>query len=225
MATTGEAERAARIVLRPVGSSLPLGMIGLAAASVVLSGLQLRWVPQADRHQVALVVLAFTVPLQLLASVFGFLARDSAGGTGMAMLAGTWAVTGTLTLATPPGSHSPVLGTLLAVAAVGALVPAAAAATGKVAIAAAFTLAAVRFALTGVDQLGGGAAWRVTSGWVGVALAALALYCALATELGDTLHREVLPIGRHGAGRRALDGGLGGDLASVQREAGVRDQL
>ncbi len=63
----------ARIMLRPVGSPLPLGFTALGAASLVLTGLQLAWLPQDESHQVAIVVLAFAVPLELLASVFGFL--------------------------------------------------------------------------------------------------------------------------------------------------------
>jgi hypothetical protein len=36
------------------------------------------------------VVVAFVAPLQLIASLFGFLARDAIAGTGMGILAGTW---------------------------------------------------------------------------------------------------------------------------------------
>ena len=39
-----------------------------------------------------------TVPLQLLASVVGFLCRDPVAATGMGILSGTWAVTGLATL-------------------------------------------------------------------------------------------------------------------------------
>ncbi|HET9692070.1 MAG TPA: hypothetical protein VFP61_13040 [Acidimicrobiales bacterium] len=218
-------ERMARIVLRPIGSPLPLGMIALAAGSIVLTGLQLRWVPVSSAHQVALVVLVFTVPMQVLGSVFGFLARDGAGGTGLATLAGTWAVTGVLMATAPPGSRSPVLGLLLCVAAAAVLVPATAAAFGKVAIGLAFAMAAARFAVTGVYQLHGGVAWRSASGWLGLALCIVALYCAFAAEVEDTRHRTTLPLLRHGAGRAAMDGSVLDDLNDVERDAGVRGQL
>jgi uncharacterized protein len=35
--------RAARIVLRPIGNPLPLGFLALAAATLLVSGLQLGW--------------------------------------------------------------------------------------------------------------------------------------------------------------------------------------
>ena len=61
-------------------------MAALACASVMLTGYQLAWLPAARGHDVAAVILLFAVPLQYLASVFGFLGRYSADGTGMALL-------------------------------------------------------------------------------------------------------------------------------------------
>ena len=212
-------------MLRPVGSPLPLGMIGLGAGSVLLSAEQLRWVPAGEAHLVAVAVLAFTVPLQGLASVFGFLSRDGAGGTGMALLGGSWLATGVLTLLTPPGGRSQVLGLLLWFVAAALVVPVTAAALGKLAAATAFALAGVRFALTGAYERWGGTGWEHASGWLGVALSVVALYCALAFEVEDTEHRSVLPVGRHGAGRRAMDGNLLSEVDQVAGDAGVRQQL
>lgn len=112
-----------RIVLRPIGSPLPLGFIALGAGSVALSGLQIGWLPTAESHQVALVLLVLVAPLQLLSSVFGFLARDSVGGTGMGTLAGTWLAVGTVTITSPAGSTTRVLGLVLLFISAGLLVP------------------------------------------------------------------------------------------------------
>ncbi len=49
----------------------------------------------------ALAALLFAVPLQLVASVFGFLSRDPVAGTGMGVLSGTWAVTGVVRTVLP----------------------------------------------------------------------------------------------------------------------------
>jgi hypothetical protein len=212
-------------VLRPIGSSLPLGFGALAGASVVLSGLQLGWIPMAEGHQVAIVVLAFAVPLQLLSSVFGFLARDSVGGTGMALLAASWLVTGSLVITSPPGSRSPTLGLLLFFSSAVLMVPTAAAALGKVAAAVVMFGAAGRFALTGIYEFVGGSGWEHLSGWWGVGLCCAALYAALAFELEDTRRRTVLPVLRHGVGRQAMRGGIDAELKQVQHEAGVREQL
>ena len=120
------AQDASHIFLRPIGSPLPLGMIALGGASVLLTGYQLAWLPAVQAYEVAAVILAFAVPLQYLASVFGFLGRGSAGGTGMALLGACWTVTGALTLLSPAGGRSPVLGPLL-FASAALLVPAVAA--------------------------------------------------------------------------------------------------
>lgn len=221
----GAARSASRIFLRPIGSPLPLGMAALAGASVMLTGYQLSWLPAAQGHLVALVILLFAVPLQYLASVFGFFSRDSAGGTGMALLGACWTVTGVLTLLSPPGSRSPVLGFLLFFASAVLLVPASAASLGKVAAAAAFVLAAARFALTGIYEYQGGAAVEHASGWVGLALCLVALYNAFAFEIEDTRHRTVLPVLRWGTGRTAIDGTEPAQVNGVENEAGVREQL
>lgn len=217
--------RASRIFLRPIGSPLPLGMAALAGASIMLTGYELGWLPVPRGHDVAAVILAFAVPLQYLASVFGFLGRDSAGGTGMALLGGCWTVTGVLTLLSPPGHRSPVLGLLLLFATAVLLVPALASSLGKVAASAAFALAAARFALTGIYEYSGGTAWEHASGWTGLAVCLVGLYNAFAFELEDTRHRTVLPVLRWGSGRRAVDGDEPVQARSVAHEAGVREQL
>lgn len=218
-------DRLARVVLRPVGSPLPLGFTALGGASVILSGLQLQWLPTSEAHQVGMVILVFAVPLQLLASVFGFLARDSVGGTGMGVLAGAWLVTGTLTFTSPPGSTSRTLGLLLSFVAAALMVPTSAATLGKVAAALVMFGAGARFALTAIYEFGGSTSWEHISGWWGLGLCLVALYAAMAFEVEDTRRRTILPVGRRGAGRRALTGGVGDDLAHVQHEAGVREQL
>ena len=43
-------------MLRPIGHPLPLGFLGLAAATTVVSGLQLGWYPPTEGHNVALVL-------------------------------------------------------------------------------------------------------------------------------------------------------------------------
>lgn len=215
----------ARVFLRPIGSPLPLGMAALAGASVMLTGYQLSWLPAAQAHDVAAVILLFAVPLQYLASVFGYLGRDGACGTGMALLGGCWTALGVLLVTSPPGSRNPVLGFLLFFASAVLLVPAACASIGKVAASAAFALAAARFALTGIFEYHGGTAWEHASGWLGLALCVLALYNAFAFEMEDMRHRTVLPVLRWGPGRRAMDGGKPAQVQHVQQEAGVREQL
>ena len=54
------------------------------------AGLQLGWLKPAEGHNVAVILIAFVFPLQLLTSVFGYLARDVVAGTAMGILSGTW---------------------------------------------------------------------------------------------------------------------------------------
>ncbi|WP_432487484.1 acetate uptake transporter family protein [Kineococcus sp. SYSU DK018] len=213
-----------RIVLRPVGSPLPLGFLGLFVATGAFAALQLDWVGPDQGRVVALAALLFTAPLQLLAAVYGFLARDPVAGTGMGVLSGTWATAGFVTLTSPPGSTSPGLGVVLLLAAGAMLVPAAAG-SAKGAAAAVMTGAAIRFAVTGVAEATGSGAWLAAAGWVGVALAVLALYAALGFELEDARHRTVLPLLRRGPASSAMTGGIGDELSDVVHEAGVRKQL
>jgi succinate-acetate transporter protein len=214
-----------RVFLRPIGSPLPLGMAALAGASIMLTAYQLSWLPALQGHDVALIILAFAVPLEYLASVFGFLGRDGSGGTGMALLGSFWTVTGTLLLVTPPGRRNQALGFMLLYAAAVLLVPAVAAGLGKVAAALAFFLAATRFALTGVYEYHGGTAWEHASGWVGLALCVVALYNSFAFEIEDMKHRTVLPVLRWGTGRIAINDDLSGQVQHASQEAGVREQL
>ncbi|MCU4183123.1 GPR1/FUN34/YaaH family transporter [Acidiferrimicrobium sp. IK] len=218
-------EAMSRIMLRPIGSPLPLGMVGLGGASIVLTGDQLSWFPASQAHQVALVVILFAAPIQLLAAVFGFLGRDGAGGTGMALLGVSWLTVGGLTLSSPPGSRSQVLGLLLFFVSAALMVPATASALGKVAAAVAFVMAGARFALTGVYEWSGIIGWERASGWLGIALCVVALYNAFAFEVEDTKHRTILPVLRWGAGKRAMDGSVLAEVEKVEQEAGVREQL
>ncbi|WP_028048256.1 hypothetical protein [Cellulomonas sp. URHD0024] len=223
MSTPTDTDRV-RVVLRPVGSPLPLGFLGLFVATTGFSAVQLGWVPADQAAVIAAGVLVFTVPVQLLASAIGFLARDPVAGTGMGVLAGTWAAVGITTLRAQPATHSPGLGVLLVSAAAAMLVPALSA-SGKLVAAAVMALSAVRFACTGIVQLTGSADWTRVAGWTGVALAALALYAALAFELEDVHERSVLPVLRRGAGAAAMNGGVERQLDGIRHEAGVRLQL
>ncbi len=65
-----------RVVLKPLATPLPLGFLALAVATIAFASVQLCWIPQDQGRTVGLRVLVLTVPLQLLAAVMGFLARD-----------------------------------------------------------------------------------------------------------------------------------------------------
>lgn len=201
------------VALRPLANPLPLGFLGQALASWAFASLQLSWLSPAQSHPVALAVLVFTVPLQGLAAVLGFLARDPVAGTGPALLAGGWAVVGAVTLMSPPGATSAGMGVLLLGVAATLLVPAAAS-LGRVAAAAVLVVAVPRFAITGVAELVGGHGWLQAAGWAGLVLCAVSAYAALAFELEAATGRLRLPIGR-----------IAGRSTPLDDEAGVRRNL
>ncbi|MGY1717664.1 hypothetical protein ACI8AG_01255 [Blastococcus sp. SYSU DS0552] len=216
---------AARVVLRPLATPLPLGFLALALATAVFSAVQLGWIAPDQGRVAGYTALFATVPLQLLASVFGFLSRDPVAATGMGVLSGTWAVVALTTLTSPPGAASAGLGVLLLAAGAAMWVPAVVAAASKLVPAAVMAVAGTRFVVTGIYEITGSTAWKSAAGWVGLALAAVAFYAALALELEGARERTVLPVGRRGAGAAAMAGHGPLDPADLVREAGVRPQL
>jgi uncharacterized protein len=76
-------------MLRPIGSPLPLGALALVPAGLLLAGSQLGWFTTTDLKMLPFLLLGFAVPLQLLASVLGFLGRDVLVGTGFGIFTGS----------------------------------------------------------------------------------------------------------------------------------------
>jgi succinate-acetate transporter protein len=215
---------ATRVVLRPLASPLPLGFLALAVATVAFATVQLGWIPQSQGRTIALGVLFLTVPLQFLVAILGFLARDPVAATGMGILSGTWAAACLATLTSSPGAASEGLGVILLMSAACLLIPATAA-RHKAIPALVILTSATRFAVTGIAEIDGGTTWMHAAGWVGIALAVLSGYAALALELEGSESRTVLPLGRTGASKSALDGRFGDQVESVATEPGVRQQL
>ncbi|MER5859754.1 GPR1/FUN34/YaaH family transporter [Streptomyces sp900105245] len=218
-------EALTRIMLRPLASSLPLGFFAFGTGSVLLSATQLHWVPLDQTRPLMLLVLVFVVPLQLLAGIFAFLARDGGAATALSVLGCTWAGTALVTLSGPPGQRSPAMAVFLLSVAPLMLVLCVAALRGKPLFGVLLLIGAGRFVLTGVYDAGGGAVLLAAAGWTGVALASFALYGGLALLLEDGAQRTVLPLGRRGRARTSLQGDLGHQLDQAEREAGVRRQL
>jgi succinate-acetate transporter protein len=201
------------VVLRPIANPLPLGFIGLGGATLTVSGLQLGWIEPSQGKDVALILIAFAFPLQLIASVFGYLGRDVVAGTGMGVLSGTWLTVGLVMLTSPPGSTNDALGLLLLLSAAGLVICAGAAATGKLVATAVLGTAALRLGSTGIYELTASTTWEDVAGMLGLVLLALGVYAALAIALEEVRNRTILPMGRRGEG------------TDVRAEPGIRPQL
>lgn len=213
------------ITLRPLGAATALGFLGLAAATWVLASLQLGWVAQPDGRRVAFALLGFAFVAQLTASIFGFLSRDGGVGTAMGQLALVWLVVSVSMLSLPPGATSDALGMFLVFAGVSLLLTAGVTSLSKLVPAVIFTLAGIRFLTTGIYELGEGEVWENLSGLLGLALAALAIYAALASQLEDALGKPVLPLGRRGRAKVALEGSLLEQVKHAPNDPGVRTML
>jgi uncharacterized protein len=214
-----------RIVLRPIGSPLPLGILALVPAGVLMGVMQLGGIPVTETKTVAFLMLGFVVPLQLIAAVLSFLARDTIAGTGLGLFAGTWLATALALLAGPPGARSHALGVFLLCVGGSMVVLVAGASFGKIGPALVMVLGATRFVVSGLYELLGGTTLEHAGAIVGLVLAGVALYSALATEVEDVQGETKLPIGRRALAAEALQGPFERQLERIEHEAGVRQQL
>jgi uncharacterized protein len=220
--TEPDAQAMTRIVLRPIGSPLPLGYFTVAIANVLASVLQWGLLPVADGRAVALIVLpAFIV--QAIVGVVALGARDSIAGTLMLSFATTWLVDALVLYLNPPGAAA-ALGIFYVVFAV-FLSFMLASALLKRALAAVLTVAAPRFLIAGVAELTSNQVLSQAGAVLGFLLAAVALYTAFALLMEDSRGREVLPIGRIGSARQATHGTLAFELRDIERQPGVRRTL
>lgn len=213
------------ILLRPIATPLPVGMLALAVGSIVLAGQQLRWVSVDQNHVIALCLFGFVVPLQMISFVFGYLSRDEGTASALATLSGTWFAIALVTNASAPGTRSGGLGLLLIAASGALLVPIAVIASSKPLVASVLLLTGARFLTTGLYQLDLDSTWRSASGVIGVVVAGLAWYSAVAFGLEASSRRSILPTFRV-AGQSGPDpSSTNQPLGPVSHDAGVRDRL
>lgn len=163
-------------------TSIPLAFAALAVASGTFGAVELGLLASDQSQVAALVALLLTAPLQLLACVIGFWRHDPVAGTGTGVQAGTWAVTGLVTLLAPPGTRTPGLGIFLLWAALAMIVPVLAG-RRRWLEATVMATSGLRFGLTGLSQLIPDPRWRFAAGVLGVLLAIGALTAALVLEL------------------------------------------
>lgn len=209
-------------MLRPLGSPLTVGAAGLSMASLIESGFDLHWVAASQSHAVGLILVSVPFLLQSLACVLSYLARDGALGAAVGVLATNWLAVGLIRLSSSPGSRSGALGLLLLCA--GALLTMTSISTGlrKPLPGAMLALAALRFAISGLVELGAGSAWSTAGGVTGLVVTAVAGYCVIAFELEDQLHRALLPTFRRTPAGQPPDTTWPVMVNGLTREPGVR---
>jgi uncharacterized protein len=221
-------EENVRIVVRPFASALPLGFFSFGIGMLLLGGLANGWLHASDQHTVGLLLAAFVFPLETIAAVVAFLARDTFGATGLGLFSSSWLAFGLADLMAKPGELSRAVGLMdfgFGFVVFVVLVLATAALLGKPMISAIMNLAALRIVFSGVHEFGGPSSLWTAAGWLGVTIFALAVYGGLSFLLEDVLQKEILPVFRVGASRHSVEGDLHEQLRGIGREAGVRHTL
>jgi uncharacterized protein len=215
-----------RIMLRPVGSGLPLGFFSFGIGMLLIGSQAIGWIPVAEQKDVGLLLASFVFPLELVAMIFAFLARDTLGATTLGLFTTSWLALGLSNLNAPPGSTSVTLGIYLFGFATAAGILALLSSMGKPFFTVLLSVATARMVLDGLYEVG--AAGRHTlhaAGWCGIVLAGLAMYGGAALALEDAKQGAVLPLFRRGQAASALDDGYETHLQRLESEPGVRPQL
>jgi succinate-acetate transporter protein len=216
----------ARVMLRPIGSPLPLGVFALVPTGLMLAGVQLEWFAPTDIKTVGYLLLGFAVPLQFSSSILAFLGRDTLVGTSFGIFTGTWLAFGLNALTSPPGHTSAVLGVFfLAICAIFAMLMGGGLVGGKAGAGIIVLAGSARFLLSGLYELTSTPGVEHAAGIVGLVFVAVAAYVGFASLIEDSAHRTILPIGRRGTAKTSFTEGLDTQLDELEHEAGVRQQL
>jgi succinate-acetate transporter protein len=213
-----------RIMLRPIGSGLPLGFFSFGIGMLLLGSSAIGWIPVGEQKNVGMMLISFVFPLELIATVVAFLARDTLGATTLGLFTTSWLTLGWADYASPPGSTSITLGIYVFGFATVALLLALMSLRGKPFFSVLLAAAVARMVLSGVYEIGGSHEWYKISGGFGIALAALAMYGGAALGLEDARQQELLPLFRRGGAEKAFEG-YEAQLERLEAEPGVRQQL
>jgi uncharacterized protein len=225
MSTNGRRhEEQTRIILRPIGSGLPLGFFSFGIGMLLLACFAIGWIPVSEQKSVGQLLIAFVFPLELVATIFAFLARDTLGATTLGLFTTSWLSLGWADYSAPPGERSMTLGIYLFGFGTAAFLLALMSTRGKPFFSLLLLLAVARMVMAGVFEIGGPHELDKVAGGVGLALAALAMYGGTALGLEDALQRDLLPLFRRGGADEAFRG-FEAQLGRLEAEPGVRQQL
>ena len=213
-----------RIMLRPIGSGLPLGFFSFGIGMLLLGCSAIGWIPVGEQKNVGMMLMAFVFPLELIATIVAFLARATLGATTLGLFTTSWLALGWADYASAPGTTSVTLGIYLFGFGTAALLLALMSTRVKPFFSVLLGVAVARMVLSGVYEIGGVHAWYKISGGFGIALAALAMYGGTALALEDARQQELLPLFRRGGADQAFQG-YEAQLERLEAEPGVRQQL
>lgn len=213
-----------QIVLRPYASPIPLAAFAFGVGNVLSAAYFLHWIPTSEASLLAIILLAFVAPLELVPSIMAFITRDGGGATSYAIFGAVWLVQGVgLWMHAPAQSHTTAL--FLLCLALCLILLTIVTFKGKPLLGAILIVAAIR--TLGAATI---ARWDMPliskmTGWTGLLLALLAFYSAFAFLEEDVTGKLSALTFRTGEAKAALEGSLEEQVKLLEREAGVRKQL
>jgi hypothetical protein len=214
-----------RVFVRPYGSAVPLGFFAFGIGMFLYAAYDAEWIKATDAKTVGLIFVSFVGPLEALAAVIAFLARDTMAGVALGLFTGSWFLAGFATMHAQPGVLDAAQGYLLLGFTIAVLLLSVVAWLGQPLIAMLLTFAAARGACAAAYDLGAGKGWNHVAGWIALAIYCIAMYGGLAFLLEDAKGHAVLPIGRRGSSAEAIEGDLATQLSGLADEPGVRKHL
>lgn len=212
---------ARQVSLRPYGNPLPLGFFSFAVGMVLLAGIGLGWLSTvADVRTAGILMAAFVFPIELIATVFALLSRDTPTAAALGLYTTMWLALGIVTALNPQVQVSRTVGMLLGAFTVMLIPLAIAAVFGKVLVAVVLGVSAVRSGFAAAYQLGG-PQWTDRANGIGaLVLLGLALIAGTALLVED-LRGSAALIGRRGQAAAAVHAGS----QESPDEPGVRELL
>lgn len=220
-----ETQAITRVVLRPYASALPLGFFAFGVGNALISCFALHWIPLAESSVLAVMLLAFVAPLELIPCIMAFLSRDTGGATAMGIFSAGWVVQGVLLTRGNPETPSPALGIFLLLLALFLAILAFVTFGGKPLLGVLLIIALLRSIGASLVQFGIRGAIEVVVAGLGLLITLFSFYGGLAFLLEDVKQRPLAMTFRRGQAKAAMEGDLHHQLKRVATEAGVRPQL
>lgn len=220
-----ETQAITRVVLRPYASALPLGFFAFGVGNALLSCFALHWIPLAESNVLAIMLLAFVAPLELIPCILAFLSRDTGGATAMGIFSASWVVQGVLLTKGNPEAPSAAMGIFLLLLASFLAILAFVTFASKPLLGVLLIIALLRSIGASLIQFGiRGAVASITAG-LGLLITLFSIYGGLGFLLEDVKQRPLAMTFRRGQAKAAMEGDLQHQLKRVATEAGVRQQL
>ncbi len=211
-------------MLRPYASALPLGCFAFAIGNLLYSAFLLRLIPAAEVRTLAVLLIGFVAPLELLPCIMAFLSRDTGAATAMGIFGFAWIVQGVSLLQSGASAGGIAIGIFLLALAVCLLVVTTVTIEGKPMLAAMLLVAAARSICAALVEFGLHSL-STASAVLGFVITAIAFYAGLGLLLED-VRGILLPMTfRQKEAQAAMEGDLEHQVKHLHREAGVREQL